>query len=578
MCWFPLKHGKSHPAVAADTTTTTIGDDNAQHHATTGTSLETQAHGATIPTPRTVPLTMPTLQAMAYCRPALPHASEPWRQTPLPVPITNNLQANAMSPSLKSPPPRAVAAHNNPPLAQAQPQQPQTPLHVAFAENRAPSPQPQQPLPDTPPPATRYTATTTGDTATTPGIDAVATAAAAATPGEEKTNDSDHQEPPPKRQRLLSCEEHRKFRRGLCKVCRGCNLCPPPESCPIPEEHDRIASLPRIAQPTYITPFTAEQLERKRKRASQCEQHKRSKCGSCKECGVCIRCPGLESCPVADKHRQRSRTRTPQGIRILTNVPLDSTKGVTLRKVLELLNIPLDHLEDIPIVGVANVNEGSVEYKKAKNVFNLVTDAVSKLLVQKDDDASVLKDNINREVRDAHEKSTKQNEVLTKNVVKLSFFGIRRYSVVSQCILATSMKHHHLRKLLHDEYEKLDETQKSQVNPIRHSMSFHKHATLRNKYEEISQGKDLPQHNTRIPPLDAAKVSATMDFLQEALVPKEGGRRRQKLKVEDQVFKNVPVYEEVPFKPLFGMYKATFPKEERFGIGTFTKLYHMMIK
>ena len=108
-----------------------------------------------------------------------------------------------------------------------------------------------------------------------------------------------------------------------------------------------------------------------------------------------------------------------------------------------------------------------------------------------------------------------------KNMIDLSFFGVKDTSVIIQSILASSLPRKVAKKYIHDEYLSLSENVKEEVSEQRRLMGRKKLSSLRKTYKIIMNGKHVPKHNYTFR-IDSNKICNTISFLQTSLQVKPG--------------------------------------------------------
>jgi hypothetical protein len=181
---------------------------------------------------------------------------------------------------------------------------------------------------------------------------------------------------------------------------------------------------------------------------------------------------------------------------------------------------------------------------------------------------------------------------LKNNLCNLAFFGDRKTSIISESIIAASLKREDAKQLLEDKSHKVQEDAKQlledepdnvqavdsegvQISAKRLTMGRMKYTSLRKTFELLATGKDIPKYNYTFR-IDTSKLVSAIEYLQERLQFKPG--RMRNVTIAGHTFTNLPVYERggLSFESMFEAYKAAFEDWERLGSDTFQDIVKLL--
>ena len=136
----------------------------------------------------------------------------------------------------------------------------------------------------------------------------------------------------------------------------------------------------------------------------------------------------------------------------------------------------------------------------------------------------------------------KSFDSLKNNLCKLAFFGNQETSIISQSIIAASLKQDNADQLLKDEYEnfKAVKSKGVQIAKGKLTMGWEKINFLRKTFKLLAEGQNIPKHNYTFR-TDPSKVVSIIEYLQEKLQFKPG--RMRNVTIADHIFTNLPIYE-----------------------------------
>jgi hypothetical protein len=238
-------------------------------------------------------------------------------------------------------------------------------------------------------------------------------------------------------------------------------------------------------------------------------------------CQVCICCPAPSDCPVPQIHEPITTSDTPlkntpsrciaspyegSGMALRPRKPLaandksmylydsdmsdaiSTSKRAALKKVYRLLSISTDSLDIVPWDGIA-ISDNNRSLQKAGSIVTTVRDAVSRLVLQKEEDMDQLTEYAKEQQRKGS--AEEKNKALLRQLVQLSFFGNANTVALSQSILAASMEREPLHQLIRDEYDQLEEEQQEKIKPDQLIIGRQRYSNLQTSYEEFLQGAYL---------------------------------------------------------------------------------------
>ncbi|XP_040564364.1 uncharacterized protein [Lepeophtheirus salmonis] len=328
-----------------------------------------------------------------------------------------------------------------------------------------------------------------------------------------------------------------------------------------------------------------------------CYEHRRFKRGACKECGVCIKCDS-PSCLQGNRHnratgrprqsqnkasssKQLNLPKTEAKKRYYPPLKSQSCKRVregeehpkkpVLLELLQLLSIPNPETcaQRFPDNGFQQIEKDELIRKRATLFLKKIINAVSLLLVEDECQAQYLQDQLHESCQ------SNKDEEITNALTKLSFYGNREVSIISQSVLASSMKRLDTKNFLEKAFSVLPVEKQSEINPIRRKMGKVKFASLRKTYNLLLMGKKIPKHDYTFR-IDGAKLSALISFLQSSLKVRPGYSRD--INLAGFLFKNMAFYGcgGKSVKTLYDEYVEVIDECERVGRDTFRDLVRLM--
>lgn len=330
-----------------------------------------------------------------------------------------------------------------------------------------------------------------------------------------------------------------------------------------------------------------------------CEEHRPRRKGTCKHCGVCRLCDPKADCPLKKNHigYVRGSTDTREKKRKLSResalrgayceISSDSEEEETLSskdkllQVCELLGVECRVIDRMPKHGW---KPDTSDISVAKRIYKELSFAIALLICP---EAPTFHD------CDTVPKEDVQSlDRLKNNLCSLAFFGNRETSIISESIIAASLKREDAKQLLEDKSHKVQEDAKQlledepdkvqavdsegvQISAKRLTMGRSKYSSLRKTFELLATSKNIPKYNYTFR-IDTSKLVAVMDYLQETLQFKPG--RMRNVKIAGHTFTNLPVYERggQSFESMFDAYKAAFEGEERIGYDTFVDILKLL--
>lgn len=162
-------------------------------------------------------------------------------------------------------------------------------------------------------------------------------------------------------------------------------------------------------------------------------------------------------------------------------------------------------------------------------------------------------------------------------LVNLAFYERRQISTVCQSVLAKGLTRKQCKNLFASIYDEIPVQDQHEIPSLRRSMGKVKFASLRQTYNVLSDGLELPKHDYTYR-VDATKIASSMQFLQSALQLKRGYTRD--VTVAGHLFQNIHVSEREgkTCDELFLAYKSAVDSSLTVGNPTFKDILKLLIK